>query len=311
MGKANFYLGNKNNKYFIDNYDVAFCTIFPETVKGIIIDDENDTCRFCGKTKGEVSFSDKCHAIPEFFGNKKVITKNECNNCNHKYADLIEDDLSKLTLPSRNITGVYGKKGVPKYKDIKTNNNCEYRDGIYKVNNYSDFFEFDEENKQFILKYETQKFNPLKAYKALVRIALNCMPKEYFDKFKMINWLENDDDLGGATNFYTKIIIKFVPKIPPMSNMCLFIRKENIKDVPYCQMVLQSNNIFYQVIIPFIEEDKHLGECKNVIINPFSFGATEDFDSTISVIDLSSKEKKSISNTFVLNYAKKELLDSK
>ncbi|MCI9275849.1 MAG: HNH endonuclease, partial [Clostridia bacterium] len=179
MGKANF-INNKNNRYFIKNYQIVMTTIGFENQQTICINDNNETCRFCGRTKSEVKFNNKSHAIPEAFGNKQVITKNECNECNQKYANSIENDLLNLTLPIRNITAVSGKRGIPKYKDVKTSNSCEYKEGIYQINNYDDFLKIEEENKKIILKFNTPAMYPLKAYKALVRIALNCLPKEYF-----------------------------------------------------------------------------------------------------------------------------------
>lgn len=309
MVKVIYKIENKPNRYFLENYNMVWTNVGREGQETIPLDDKNSTCRFCGRTNEETKFSNKCHAVPEFFGNKTSITRNECDECNHKYADLLEDDLAKLTLSTRTMTGVYGKKGIPKYKDVKTNNTCEYKEGIYQINSYNDFFEIDEENKKVKLKFKTQTMVPLKAYKALVRIALNCLPKEYFDKFKIVRWLESEKDLGGSTNFYTKVITRFVPKISPMFVVCLFIRKENIENVPYCQMVLQSNNMFYQVIIPFIDEDRYLQDIENVIIEPFSFGVEGVDEGKISVIDLASNEKQSTIQTCVLNYDRKELIN--
>lgn len=308
MGKVLFKLDKGANKNFIENYECVFSNLFLEGQEKIIIDDKNNICRFCGRNNKEVSFKNISHAVPEAFGNKKIITKNECDECNQKYANIIENDLLKLTLPSRNMTAVCGKNGVPKYKDMKTNNSCEYKDRTFKITDYNNFCRIDEEKKQVILNFETPSMVPLKAYKALVRMALNCLPKEIFDKFNMIEWLESDEDLGGATNFYTKVIIKFVPKISKNFIMCLFIRKENISNVPYCQMVLQSNNIFYQVIIPFINEDKCL-ENEKVIIEPFSFGIEDNSENTIDLINLSSNKKGYIPQKFILNYTKKEIIE--
>lgn len=310
MGKVIYEIENKTNKYFIDNYIPVMSNIEFLDKQTLAIDDENNICRFCGRTNKEVKFSNKCHAIPEFLGNKAIITKNECNECNHKYADLLEDSLSKLTLPTRNITRVYGKKGVPKYEEKKTNSVCEYKEGTYQITNNDEFVELDEENKKLILKFQVQTMIPLKAYKALVRIALNCLPKVFFDKFKMIEWLESEEDLGGATEFYTKVITRFIPKISPMFGIAVFIRKNNKLNVPYCQMVLQSNNTFYQVIIPFIEEDRYLEKCESVIIEPFSFGVKEGEQGKISIIDLSANEKKSTIQTCIINYERKEPMDN-
>lgn len=309
MGKATFKL-DKKNKYFIENYDFIFDAITLEFLheKGnIYLDDNNNTCRFCGKTTDEVKFGDKCHAIPEFFGNKRIITKNECDECNHKFGETIENHLANYTLPIRNITRVYGKSGIPKYKNPKNNNISEVMDGMFFISDKDKFTQIDKENNEMIINYEAPSAIPLMVYKAFVKIALNCMPKEYFDKFKRIEWLTNEDDLGGATDFYTKVLVKFVPKAPPMFNLAIFIRKKGITNVPYCQMVLQSNNTFYQVIIPFLDQDKHL-ENEDVIIQAFSFNTERDLESDVKLINLSSKQKESITQPVHIKFDKNELI---
>lgn len=310
MGKVTFKL-DKQNDYFIKNYNVIFATLSPEVLnnkKNIYIDDSNDTCRFCGKTSDTVKFKDKCHAVPEFFGNKIIITKNECDECNHKFGETIETDLANFTLPTRNITRVHGKKGIPKYKDPKKDNVSEVKNGIFFISDKKNFTKLDEEKNELIIKFETQVATPLNVYKAFVKIALNCIQKEYFDKFKNIDWLNNDYDLlGGTTDFYTRIFVKFIPKIPPMFSLALFIRKENITNAPYCQMVLQSNNTFYQVIIPFLEQDKHL-ENEEITIQPFSFNNERDLESDINLISLSSKEKGTFPSSIKIKFDSKELI---
>lgn len=302
MTKVNFKWKRVNRNYFIKNYDLVWTNLF-NNEQTIIIDDRNDTCRFCGKTKKEVKFTNKCHAVPEFLGNKIIITKNECDNCNHKYANLLEDELSKFTLPTRLMTRVYGKNGIPKYKN--NNSRMEFLN-IFKIKATEEFLKIDEENKNIELKFKVQTFTPIKAYKALVRIALNCLPKEYFDKFKNIEWLENDEDLNGATGLYTTIINEFFPIMPPSFNICLFIRKkENIK-VPYCQMVLQFNNNFIQVIIPFLEEDKQLSKFKEINIYPFYIFKKKQKNIKINLISLSSKEKEKLSYNCSFKYDSKQ-----
>ena len=309
MGNVTFKF-DKQNKYFIENYDVVFQTILPNFLRlknNTYIDDSNDTCRFCGKTKDTVEFKNKCHAAPEFLGNKRLITRNECDECNHKFGETIETHLAHLTLPTRNITRVHGKNGIPKYKDPKNNNISEVKDDIFFISDKDKFTEFNEEKNEMIINYKTQELIPLMAYKALVKIALNCIPKEYFDKFKNVNWLANEDDLGGTTDFYTKVIVKFAPQIPAMFNLAIFIRKETNTNVPYCQMVLQSNNTFYQVIIPFLEQDRHL-ENEEVIIEPFSFNKERDIESNINYINLSSKKKEIFTYPVRIKFEAKELI---
>jgi hypothetical protein len=42
-------------------------------------------CRFCGKSNPEVSFKKKAHLIPEFLGNKMLLSDFECDSCNYEF----------------------------------------------------------------------------------------------------------------------------------------------------------------------------------------------------------------------------------
>ena len=294
MPKVIYKLNEINQDYFYDNYDTVFQTLNMDN-QTIYLDDYNNTCRFCKKTSQEVKFSNKCHATPEFLGNKKIITKNECDLCNHKYANLLEDDLSKYTLPMRIMTRVHGKNGVPKYRDMRDNSYMKFEE-IYKIstNGNKQFLTIDKENKNLKLQFNLQPFTPIKAYKALVRIALNCLPKEYFDKFTLIDWLESNDDLGNLTRFYTTIINETFNSVPQSFNIYLFIRKNGKLPVPYCQMVLQTNNNFLQITIPFLNEDMYLANLNEILIYPLYLYKEKQDKVSIKTICLYNTEKVKI-----------------
>ncbi len=261
----------------------------------IKIDDKNDTCRFCGKNKNEEKFSDKCHAIPQLLGNTAILTKNECDTCNHYYGETIESDLGKFTASIRTFTRVKGKNKIPTYKEGK--NKAKFSNGTLYVQN-NNMVTFDTKHKKLCFNLKTEKFIPINAYKALVRIALNCLPKEYFNKFNNVNWLKVGERIE-LNKLYTSIIFSIVPNISQMFNIFLFIRKKGITNVPYCQMVLQSNNIFYQVIIPFLNEDKFL---KDVEITVFDFETKNNKKSHINIVDLSPENKGCFKYSINFNY---------
>ena len=294
MPRVTYKIHDINHEYFDKNYAIVFQTLLDMDKQTVLLNDNNCTCRFCKKTNKEVKFSNKCHAAPEFLGNKKIITKNECDFCNHKYANLLEDDLSKYTLPMRIMTRIYGKNGIPKYKD-QQDNSLKFEE-IYKIstNSNNQFITTDIDNNKLKLQFNIQPFIPIKVYKALVRIALNCIPKEYFDKFTLIGWLESDNDLGNLTTFYTTIINETFCIVPPSFNIYLFIRKNDKLPVPYCQMILQTNNNFLQVIIPFLNEDKYLSNLNEILIYPLYLYKEKQDKVSIKTICLYNTEKVKI-----------------
>src|SRR3954471_22729738 len=73
-------------------------------------------CRFCKREFPEVKFSSVAHAIPEFTGNKSLISTFECDNCN-QYFSKFESEFANFMLPYNALGGVK-KKGnkSSKYK---------------------------------------------------------------------------------------------------------------------------------------------------------------------------------------------------
>ena len=56
-------------------------------------DKSKRVCRYCNKKSPEVSFKKVAHSISEALGNKKIITNDECDACNEKFGEGIENDL--------------------------------------------------------------------------------------------------------------------------------------------------------------------------------------------------------------------------
>ena len=79
-------------------------------------DKSKRVCRYCNKSKPEVSFKKVAHSISEALGNKKIITNDECDTCNEKFGKGIENDLILYLSLFRNFFGIKGKKGIPKLK---------------------------------------------------------------------------------------------------------------------------------------------------------------------------------------------------
>jgi len=81
----------------------------------IYIGNEDKVCRFCNKAEPEVTFKTIAHAVPEFLGNKQLILKNECDQCNTFLSNNLENSLDKYTKPFRLVAQIKGKKKVPAY----------------------------------------------------------------------------------------------------------------------------------------------------------------------------------------------------
>jgi hypothetical protein len=58
-------------------------------------------CRFCGKSKPDVTFRQVTHALPEAIGNKSITIFYECDSCNQKFGAGIETEFGKWSKPLR------------------------------------------------------------------------------------------------------------------------------------------------------------------------------------------------------------------
>lgn len=83
-------------------------------VLGLDVDPQR--CRFCGNAKGTVSFENEAHAIPIALGNRSVVSLEECDRCNAKYSQEIENDLVNFLGPLRTFCGIRGRRKVPTFR---------------------------------------------------------------------------------------------------------------------------------------------------------------------------------------------------
>lgn len=58
------------------------------------------TCRFCGKRSPEARFAHEAHVVPSAFGNRSLLSLEECDLCNDR-SSVLEDHLSKFLVGER------------------------------------------------------------------------------------------------------------------------------------------------------------------------------------------------------------------
>src|SRR4051812_8829229 len=74
-------------------------------------------CRFCYKEFPDTNFKMIAHAIPEFMGNKSLISKFECDTCN-QYFGKLENEFASFMLPFNTLAATINKGNkIPKYKN--------------------------------------------------------------------------------------------------------------------------------------------------------------------------------------------------
>ena len=261
---------------------------------------ENSSCRFCGRSEPECSFKQKAHAIPELLGNKSIFSKYECDNCNDFFGNTIENDLGNWSKPGRTFSKIKGKKGVP---TIKRNGDgigwrVEYNITGFHIKEYENdsIVTIDEENRRIKILLYRDPYIPVAVYKAFVRIGLTLLPEEELFNFKeALFWIRNPD--------HTQIIMEtcglfqtFIPGPLPSNLTTIFIlrRKSLFVNIPYAFLIIGYGNYMFQVILPSPKQDKIL-EGKTIefpvfpspkLVNAALYGSNK-----ITTIDLSGQDE--------------------
>lgn len=295
-------------KKFYDNYKMLFDNlIILEGEQKIYIGSDDKKCRFCGKSYPDVTFKNVSHAIPECMGNKQIICKEECDNCNKFFSEKLENHLDKITMCYRSINFIKGKSKIPSYKvkndeaqrlDAQLENNKLY----YKIRSKEDngFASLDIINKTLCAELELQPHVPSMAYKALVKMALSVMPKDELENFKFsTKWLFSQEN----KNIVNPLIVlrTFVPGVNVFKKTLVFLlKKKSLNDrYPNCIFVIAFGNIMYQIMVPTDNECLQQKSQKRILrfISPFETGWFLG-DPKVEVLDWSSsdiiKEKKEI-----------------
>ncbi len=252
---------NKLVTFYSNNYELlANYSIVPGQ-REYLGSKNNRVCRFCEKDETKTKFSFDAHAIPELLGNKSLFTTYECDDCNHFFGSGIENDLGNWTKPSRTLSRIQGKRGVPSIK--KHGKEQRWRidydnDGFHFQHYESDpHFFIDEQMRQVTFELTRDVFTPAAVLKAFVKIGLTLLPCEEVHNFKeTLFWIRQPHQ---TKPYVTDFPIIHTFQTGPMRNdlivAMILRRKEAIVNVPYAFLVLGFGNDVYQVFIPCPKRD--------------------------------------------------------
>lgn len=212
-------------------------------------------CKYCNNNNSNTSFKEKAHIIPKSLGNNNLFDNEECDNCNHKFASSIEEDLNLYLAPFETIFKVkgYGDK-VPDFNN---------KDGEYikliddKIEMAFKHVEEDENGLPKLIKFYLGKINMQNFYRALVKMALGFIPckevREHFiDTVEWINLKLIKKKLPPVIMFFNRNRNVEIPTL-----MVLYIRKnESDNKYPYLVAELYFYQFTFNYIIPFSDYDK-------------------------------------------------------
>jgi HNH endonuclease len=253
--------------YYGSRYDVV--ANFPlHADRTFWISDQADgrprQCRFCRRAAPEVSFDRVAHAVPEFLGNKSILSQNECDVCNPFLANQYEDHLAKWFGASRTISQISGKQGVPTYQDKKREHGgrvrIEMRQHVPHVDvalpelpvsvREGDPIAFD-----LPLELPSQPHRPIRAAMALVKIACSICPVAEFQQCTgAVDWLMGR--LQARTSNFPVIYGFTSGPNPDAPGRVMLLRRKVDEPIPHLWCIVATANHKFQFYVPFCDKDK-------------------------------------------------------
>lgn len=244
----------------VDNYNAVHYMNGKQRVKIGEADKSKRKCRFCGKMMPDASYSKVAHTISEAFGNKSIITNDECDKCNEDLGRNIEQDLIVYLSPLRTFMSVNGKNGKGKIKDESF---VFYEDGPkslkFKLFNPADpelkhwTFQHDEDNLKVSFTHP-QMVNLQNVYRAVVKYAIGVMDEIQLPHFQeTIKWVKKENSATDLSR-----LCFFIDRNPGKEGkpcITVFFRKNADMTLPYSFVELQMSGVVIFAIIPFCDKD--------------------------------------------------------
>lgn len=252
--------------FLYNHYEMRVFDGSPENRKRIGEKDKSKrVCRFCGGdiSMPNVKFTEKAHAISESIGNKGLICLEECDGCNTRFNDTIEQDIGNLLRFQLVVKGIKGKNGNPTLKgdevSIKNDTTSRSKLGrdtiVIKFEKSPESFDPKEISKYLSQQYSFSqvKYTPQNIYKCLCKYVMSLMDSRFLPCFKnTIDWINEPLTRRSLPPiWYNSVPSREYPYLAIMT------RKHNNKELPYCWAILCVAGIRFSFIVPFCSFDDY------------------------------------------------------
>ncbi len=251
-------------RFYEENYSSIGQWILQTGKNATLTSSNPGVCRFCSLSHPNVSFRKEAHAIPECLGNTSLFTKYECDTCNQFFGDGIETSLGNWSKPQRALSGVRGKRGVPKLKE-ESSRQWRFEHGSTGIKITQDEADpiavVNEATKEITLTVHRDPHTPVAILKAFAKMAILLLPEEELPNFRAaMSWIRNaDHQIGLVKTSFFPALYTFVPGNNPLVNSVILLRRRrDTLPVPYVTVVLTYGNEVFQTVLPSPERDAAL-----------------------------------------------------
>ena len=281
--------------YYMYNYEPFTYVHNVGQTQFVDIDLTDKVCRFCGKRYPDVKFKKKAHAISELAGNKEFVLRNECDFCNGFFGQKLEDEFSKYLGLGRTLSQIHAKDGVPSYKSRDGKTRIDFTNKGLVIQDTEGSKNIEHHENHILFHSVRDTYTPVAVYKALVKMALSLLPyKQMPFFFDTVNWLKEDSHLISKYDMgsYQHMIERYVPGPMTLQMRATgFIRKSNVKNLPYYIFYLEFANYSFQIMVPCVCKDELFSVKVIPVPGADETGGPSYGTSKIKFVDLSKKTK--------------------
>jgi len=245
------------------NYRVIFRRFLDRTPK-VALGKDKGRCRYCGRGKEKTTFKKIAHSLPEFLGNKSIISKDECDKCNDFFSSNIEDHLAKMMMPMRTVLGISGKSGVPTFKSKSKKVRFEHDTGKHHITLRESVSErimtVDSEAKTISLKMTCQPHIPVATFKCFTKIALAIMPDNELKHYDIARrWVLHPDHSLNEELLRGLGCYLYSTPTPYVEPWVMLLRRDDPSArLPYMLLLLGTSHLLFQTLVPMCYLDNHL-----------------------------------------------------
>lgn len=252
---------------------------------------EDRVCRFCKQKYPYIKFNSVAHTISETLGNKKLITNDECDECNSYFDKNIERDFIAYHDFLRTFFGIKNKENqIPQMKGENFSFTMnENKEATFKL---KDEFDFSQPTRLNL----GNKIKMQNIYKALCKFALSAIDSKHLSNFdETIKWIKGQKNVDKLP----KVIL--IRSLKPMqTNISLYIRKLDEIKIPLLVGKFNFACYKYIFIVPTFCERDFIDEKEyDDFLERFSFIKKA---SSLEFIDFSDNQEKEV--VFNLNFHK-------
>lgn len=292
-------LNTNRAKKFFENY--IYEHIITDSGRKTYLGENKKTCRFCLQSNPIVKFRTDAHAIPQFIGNKNLLSNFECDNCNALFSKY-ETAFSNYLGIARSFTyNKLSKNKFPRFINKKSGLEINFKDNRIQLStiNENKTLNIDYSAKTLEIHTERPSYIPLFITKLLIKIGYSMLDESDLVNFektrKFITENHNNEiykDLG-----ILSISGYFIPgNVIYTKPLCILLTKKEINiELPTKIVVFNFYNYCFQIMLPFSDLDKNL------------IGKTINYPFFPLLIDSNYFKEHGNYETFTLNFTSHEV----